>query len=113
MADTEAQIAAQGEKIRQLKASKAAKEAIEPEVKVLLALKAKYKVPYSLQFIRVTWISRVDPLVPAPEWILIDVYDDLVVTLLFNKNKPKEIPMRKEREISLPGKFFIIVFAMF
>ena len=44
MADTEAQIAAQGEKIRELKAAKAAKGLIEPEVKVLLALKAKYKV---------------------------------------------------------------------
>ena len=45
MADVDAQIAAQGEKIRQLKAAKAAKDAIEPEVKTLLALKAKYKVP--------------------------------------------------------------------
>jgi hypothetical protein len=44
MSETEAQIAAQGEKIRQLKAAKAAKDAIEPEVKILLALKAKYKV---------------------------------------------------------------------
>lgn len=43
MADTAAQIAAQGEKIRQLKAAKAAKDALDPEVKVLLALKAKYK----------------------------------------------------------------------
>jgi len=92
MADTEAQIAAQGEKIRQLKASKAAKEAIEPEVKVLLALKAKYKVPYSLQFLRVTWISRVDPLVPAPVRILIDVCDDSVVQLLFDgKNRKKSL----------------------
>jgi hypothetical protein len=63
MADTEAQIAAQGEKIRQLKASKAAKEAIEPEVKVLLALKAKYKVYHIIQFLSVTWISRVDSLI--------------------------------------------------
>ncbi len=60
MADTEAQIAAQGEKIRQLKASKAAKEAIEPEVKVLLALKAKYKVQLTVSQ---CWISRVDLLI--------------------------------------------------
>lgn len=36
-------IAAQGDKIRQLKSEKADKKAIEPEVQALLALKAEYK----------------------------------------------------------------------
>ena len=36
-------IAQQGDKIRQLKSSKAAKDVVEPEVKTLLALKADYK----------------------------------------------------------------------
>ncbi|KAH8337466.1 hypothetical protein KR059_010928 [Drosophila kikkawai] len=38
-----AKIQAQGDKIRQLKSAKAAKNVIEPEVKTLLALKAEYK----------------------------------------------------------------------
>ncbi|KAL4705613.1 hypothetical protein ACJJTC_012860, partial [Scirpophaga incertulas] len=37
------QIAAQGDKVRQLKADKAGKAAIDAEVKILLALKAQYK----------------------------------------------------------------------
>jgi len=43
MADIEERIAAQGGKIRDLKASKAAKDVIQPEVDILLALKAEYK----------------------------------------------------------------------
>ena len=44
MADAvNAKIVEQGNKIRQLKADKAAKDAIQAEVKVLLALKADYK----------------------------------------------------------------------
>jgi len=41
--EVEARIAAQGDRIRELKAAKAAKEAIQPEVAALLALKAEYK----------------------------------------------------------------------
>jgi len=41
--EVEAKIAAQGDKIRELKAAKAAKEVIQPEVAALLALKAEYK----------------------------------------------------------------------
>ena len=44
MADIDAKIKAQGDKIRELKAVKSAKDVIEPEVKVLLALKAEFKV---------------------------------------------------------------------
>ena len=44
MADIDAKIKAQGDKIRELKAAKSAKDVIEPEVKVLLALKAEFKV---------------------------------------------------------------------
>jgi len=43
MAEIEAKIVAQGDKIRELKAAKAAKDAIQPEVTALLALKAEYK----------------------------------------------------------------------
>jgi len=43
MAEIEAKIVAQGDKIRELKAAKAAKDAIQPEVAALLALKAEYK----------------------------------------------------------------------
>ena len=43
MADIEARIAGQGDKIRELKASKAAKDVIQPEVAKLLALKAEFK----------------------------------------------------------------------
>ena len=44
MADIDAKIKAQGDKIRELKAAKSAKDVIEPEVKTLLALKAEFKV---------------------------------------------------------------------
>ena len=40
----DANIRAQGDKIRELKAAKSAKDVIEPEVKTLLALKAEFKV---------------------------------------------------------------------
>ena len=43
MADIDAKIKAQGDKIRELKAAKSAKDVIEPEVKTLLALKAEFK----------------------------------------------------------------------
>jgi len=43
MADLDAQIKAQGDKVRELKAAKASKDAVTAEVKVLLELKAKYK----------------------------------------------------------------------
>jgi len=43
MADIELKIVAQGEKIRQLKAAKATKDVIQPEVAALLAFKAEYK----------------------------------------------------------------------
>ena len=43
MADIDAKIKAQGDKIRELKAAKSAKDVIEPEVKTLLALKADFK----------------------------------------------------------------------
>merc|ERR1712192_152810 len=42
-AEIEAKIVAQGDKIRELKTAKAAKDAIQPEVATLLALKAEYK----------------------------------------------------------------------
>ncbi|XP_046740941.1 bifunctional glutamate/proline--tRNA ligase [Diprion similis] len=41
--DLSAKVAAQGEKVRELKAAKAEKKVIEQEVKTLLALKAEYK----------------------------------------------------------------------
>ena len=44
MADIDAKIKAQGDKIRELKAAKSAKDVIEPEVKTLLGLKAEFKV---------------------------------------------------------------------
>jgi len=43
MSEIEAKIVAQGDKIRDLKVAKAGKDAIQPEVAVLLALKAEYK----------------------------------------------------------------------
>lgn len=43
MADIDAKIQAQGGKIRELKAAKSPKDVIEPEVKVLLGLKAEFK----------------------------------------------------------------------
>ena len=46
MADIDAKIKAQGDKIRELKAAKSAKDVIEPEVKTLLALKAEFKVKH-------------------------------------------------------------------
>ena len=44
MSETDAAIKAQGDKIRQMKAAKASKDEIGAEVKVLLELKAKFKV---------------------------------------------------------------------
>ena len=44
MAEIDAKIKTQGDKIRELKAAKSAKDVIEPEVKILLALKAEFKV---------------------------------------------------------------------
>ena len=44
MADIDAKIKAQGDKIRELKSAKAGKDAIDPEVKILLSLKADFKV---------------------------------------------------------------------
>jgi len=43
MADIDAKIKAQGDKIRELKSAKAGKDAIDPEVKILLSLKADFK----------------------------------------------------------------------
>eukprot|EP00092_Neocalanus_flemingeri_P024201 GFUD01026248.1.p1 GENE.GFUD01026248.1~~GFUD01026248.1.p1 ORF type:complete len:823 (-),score=382.72 GFUD01026248.1:91-2559(-) len=43
MADIDAKIKAQGDKIRELKTAKSAKDVIDPEVKNLLALKAEFK----------------------------------------------------------------------
>jgi len=43
MSDLDASIRAQGDKVRELKAAKASKDAVTAEVKVLLDLKAKYK----------------------------------------------------------------------
>eukprot|EP00092_Neocalanus_flemingeri_P024203 GFUD01026250.1.p1 GENE.GFUD01026250.1~~GFUD01026250.1.p1 ORF type:complete len:741 (-),score=338.37 GFUD01026250.1:91-2313(-) len=43
MADIDAKIKAQGDKIRELKTAKSAKDVIDPEVKRLLALKAEFK----------------------------------------------------------------------
>ncbi|XP_021352818.1 bifunctional glutamate/proline--tRNA ligase-like [Mizuhopecten yessoensis] len=42
-ADLDTKICAQGEQVRKLKTEKAPKDRIEPEVKILLALKAEYK----------------------------------------------------------------------
>ena len=44
MADIDAKIKAQGDKIRELKTAKSGKDVIDPEVKILLALKADFKV---------------------------------------------------------------------
>ena len=44
MAEIDAKIKAVGDKIRELKAAKSAKDVIDPEVKKLLALKAEFKV---------------------------------------------------------------------
>ena len=44
MADIDAKIKAQGDKIRELKTAKSGKDVIEPEVKILLSLKADFKV---------------------------------------------------------------------
>jgi len=43
MADIDAKIKAQGDKIRELKTAKSGKDVIDPEVKILLALKADFK----------------------------------------------------------------------
>ena len=48
MADIDAKIKAQGDKIRELKAAKSSKDVIDPEVKTLLGLKAEFKVQYIL-----------------------------------------------------------------
>ena len=44
MAEIDVKIKAQGDKIRELKAAKSAKDVIDPEVKNLIALKAEFKV---------------------------------------------------------------------
>ena len=44
MADIDAKIKAQGDKIRELKSAKTGKDIIDPEEKILLALKAEFKV---------------------------------------------------------------------
>ena len=44
MAEIDAKIKAQGDKIRELKAAKSDKEVVGAEVKILLALKAEFKV---------------------------------------------------------------------
>ena len=44
MAEIDVKIKAQGDKIRELKAAKSAKDVIDPEVKKLLALKTEFKV---------------------------------------------------------------------
>ena len=47
MAELDAKIKAQGDKIRELKAAKSPKDVIAPEVNTLLGLKAEFKVYYS------------------------------------------------------------------
>ena len=44
MADIDAKIKAQGDKIRELKTAKTGKDVIDPKEKILLALKAEFKV---------------------------------------------------------------------
>ena len=44
MAEIDAKIKAQGDKIRELKTAKSAKDVIAPEVKQLLELKTQFKV---------------------------------------------------------------------
>ena len=44
MTDIDAKIKAQGDKIRELKTAKSEKDVIDPEVKILLSLKAEFKV---------------------------------------------------------------------
>ena len=44
MAEIDAKIKAQGDKVRELKAAKSSKDVIDPEVKTLLGLKAEFKV---------------------------------------------------------------------
>jgi len=61
MADIDAKIVAQGDKIRELKASKAAKDVIKPEVDILLALKAEYKAATGAE-----WKPAATPPAPAP-----------------------------------------------
>ena len=56
MADIDAKIKAQGDKIRELKAAKSSKDVIDPEVKALLGLKAEFKVQYSPPYIRFTML---------------------------------------------------------
>jgi len=50
MAEIDAKIKAQGDKIRELKAAKSAKDVIDPEVKNLLALKAEFKAATGLDW---------------------------------------------------------------
>jgi len=50
MAEIDAKIKAQGDKIRELKAAKSAKIVIDPEVKTLLALKAEFKAETGLDW---------------------------------------------------------------
>jgi len=50
MADIDAKIKAQGDKIRELKAAKSAKDVIQPEVNTLLALKAEFKTATGLDW---------------------------------------------------------------
>jgi len=50
MAEIDAKIKAQGDKIRELKSAKSAKDVIDPEVKTLLALKAEFKAATGLDW---------------------------------------------------------------
>jgi len=50
MAEIDAKIKAQGDKIRELKAAKSAKDVIQPEVNTLLALKAEFKTATGLDW---------------------------------------------------------------
>jgi len=50
MAEIDAKIKAQGDKIRELKAAKSAKDVIDPEVKMLLSLKAEFKAATGLDW---------------------------------------------------------------
>jgi len=86
MAEIDAKIKAQGDKIRELKAAKSAKDVIDPEVKTLLALKTEFKAATGLD-----WKPGVE--VPGAAPVKLD--NDIEVKIKSQGDKVRELKSSK------------------
>jgi len=92
MAEIDAKIKAQGDKIRELKSAKSSKDVIDPEVKVLLALKAEFKTETGIDW---------KPGVEVPGAAAKDASGDLDAKIKAQGDKVRELKSAKAEKSSI------------